>query len=52
MAMTFGVFVVYGVVAHAFRRWVVESTKVQRALRYGFAAVFAGLGARLAFVSK
>jgi threonine/homoserine/homoserine lactone efflux protein len=48
MAMTFAVFVVYGLVAHAFRRWVIESASVQRWLRYGFTAAFAGLGARLA----
>lgn len=48
MAMTFAVFVIYGFVAHAFRRYVVESASVQRWLRYGFAAAFAGLGAKLA----
>ena len=48
MAMTFVVFVVYGFVAHAFRRHVIESASVQRWLRYGFAAAFAGLGAKLA----
>ena len=48
MAMTFVVFVVYGFVADAFRKLVVESARVQRWLRYGFAAAFAGLGARLA----
>lgn len=48
MAMTFGVFVVYGFLAHAFRRLVIESARVQSALRYGFAAAFAALGARLA----
>jgi threonine/homoserine/homoserine lactone efflux protein len=48
MAMTFFVFVVYGFVAHAFRRHVVESASVQRWLRYGFATAFAGLGAKLA----
>ena len=48
MAMTFAVFVVYGFVAHAFRRLVIESATVQRWLRYSFAAAFAGLGARLA----
>jgi threonine/homoserine/homoserine lactone efflux protein len=52
MAMTFVVFVVYGVVAHAFRRWVIDSARVQRWLRYGFAAGFAGLGARLAVTDK
>lgn len=48
MAMTFVVFVVYGFVAHAFRRHVIESASVQRWLRHGFAAAFAGLGAKLA----
>jgi threonine/homoserine/homoserine lactone efflux protein len=48
MAMTFVVFVIYGVAAHAFRRLVIESARVQRWLRYGFAAAFAGLGAKLA----
>jgi threonine/homoserine/homoserine lactone efflux protein len=52
MAMTFAVFVVYGLVAHAFRRAVVDSTRVQGWLRYGFAAAFAGLGAKLAFTEK
>jgi threonine/homoserine/homoserine lactone efflux protein len=52
MAMTFAVFVVYGMVAHAFRRWVIESAAVQSSLRYGFAAAFAGLGARLALSDK
>ena len=52
MAMTFAVFVVYGFVAHAFRRLVIESATVQRWLRYGFAAAFAGLGARLAVSEK
>lgn len=48
MAMTFVVFVVYGFVAHAFRKLVIESARVQRCLRYGFAAAFAGLGVKLA----
>lgn len=48
MALTFAVFVLYGLVAHAFRRLVIESAAVQRWLRYGFAAAFAGLGAKLA----
>ena len=48
MAMTFVVFVVYGCVAHAFRKLVIESARVQRWLRLGFASAFAGLGARLA----
>jgi threonine/homoserine/homoserine lactone efflux protein len=52
MAMTFGVFVVYGFVAHAFRRRVIESARVQRWLRYSFAGAFAALGARLAVTEK
>ena len=48
MAMTFGVFVIYGLVAHAFRRAVIESPAVQAWLRRGFAAAFAGLGTQLA----
>jgi threonine/homoserine/homoserine lactone efflux protein len=48
MAMTFIVFIVYGLVAHAFRRRVIESARVQRWLRYTFAGAFAALGARLA----
>jgi threonine/homoserine/homoserine lactone efflux protein len=52
MAMTFAVFVVYGFVAHAFRRLVVDSARVQKGLRYGFAAAFAGLGAKLALTEK
>ncbi len=48
MAMTFAVFVIYGLLAHAFRRFVIDSSSVQRWLRYGFATAFAALGARLA----
>lgn len=48
MAMTFVVFAIYGLLAHGFRRFVIESARVQSALRYGFAAAFAALGARLA----
>ena len=48
MLMTFMVFVVYGFAAHAFRQRVIGSERVQRWLRYGFAAAFAGLGAKLA----
>jgi threonine/homoserine/homoserine lactone efflux protein len=48
MAMTFVVFVVYGCLAHAFRRHVIDSPRTQAWLRRGFAAAFAGLGAQLA----
>ncbi|HEY3178639.1 MAG TPA: LysE family translocator [Casimicrobiaceae bacterium] len=52
MAMTFTVFVVYGLLAHAFRRTVVESPRVQSWLRRGFAATFAGLGVQLALTER
>jgi threonine/homoserine/homoserine lactone efflux protein len=52
MAMTFVVFVAYGFIAHAFRRLVIESARVQRWLRCSFAAAFAGLGAKLALSEK
>ena len=52
MAMTFIVFVIYGLLAHAFRRLVIESASVQRWLRYSFATAFAGLGAKLALTEK
>jgi hypothetical protein len=37
----------HGFVAHAFRRLAIESAVVQRWLRCGFAALFAGLGVKL-----
>ena len=52
MAMTFVVFVAYGGVAHAFRRAVIDSPRVQSWLRRGFAGAFAGLGAQLAFAER
>ncbi len=52
MLMTFVVFVVYGVLAHAFRQVVIESPRVQGWLRRGFAATFAGLGANLALSER
>ena len=52
MAMTFAVFVVYGLLAHTFRRAVIESPRVQLWLRRGFAVTFAGLGAQLALSER
>jgi len=52
MAMTFAVFVLYGFLAHAFRRAVIESPRVQAWLRRAFAGAFAGLGAQLALTEK
>ena len=48
MAMTFVVFVVYGVFAAAARERMLESPRAMRWARRVFAATFAGLGARLA----
>jgi threonine/homoserine/homoserine lactone efflux protein len=48
MAMTFVVFVIYGLLANAFRQAIVESPRVQAWLRRSFAAAFAGLAANLA----
>lgn len=52
MAMTFAVFVVYGFLAHAFPRAVIESPTVQAWLRRSFAAAFAGLGVNLALSDR
>lgn len=52
MAMTFAVFVIYGLLAHAFRQAVIESPRVQSWLRRGFAGAFAGLGAQLALSER
>ena len=52
MAMTFAVFVVYGYLANAFRRAVIESPRIQAWLRRGFAAAFAGLAVNLAFSER
>ncbi|MGQ0711706.1 MAG: LysE family translocator [Rhodoferax sp.] len=52
MAMTFVVFALYGLLAHAFRTAVLESPRVQAWLRRSFAAAFAGLGAQLALTER
>ncbi len=52
MAMTFIIFVVYGFLAHAFRKAVIESPQVQTWLRRGFATAFAILGTNLALTEK
>ena len=52
MLMTFVVFVAYGMLAHAFRRAVIDSPRVQAWLRRGFAAAFAGLGTQLALSER
>ncbi|NWD59793.1 LysE family translocator [Pseudomonas sp. IPO3774] len=52
MAMTFAVFVIYGLLANVFRRAVIESPRIQNWLRRSFAAAFAGLGLNLAFAQR
>jgi len=52
MAMTFLVFIVYGFLAHSFRKLVIESSRVQAWLRRGFATAFVGLGAHLALSER
>lgn len=52
MAMTFAVFVAYGLLANVFRRAVIESPRVHNWLRRSFAAAFAGLGLNLAFAQR
>ncbi|MBZ0130771.1 MAG: LysE family translocator [Rhodobacteraceae bacterium] len=48
MAMTFVVFVIYGIFAAAARRHVLGNARIMQIMRYGFAATFAGLGLKLA----
>lgn len=52
MAMTFVVFVFYGLLATAFRSAVLESPRVQAWLRRSFAAAFAGLAVNLALSDR
>ena len=52
MAMTFVVFVLYGLLANAFRKAVIESPRVQAWLRRTCAAAFAGLGLNLALSER
>lgn len=49
MAMTFAVFVLYGVFAAAARDAILSSERVMRWLNRSFAAIFAALATRLAF---
>jgi threonine/homoserine/homoserine lactone efflux protein len=52
MAMTFAVFVVYGLFAAGVRDRVITRPKVMAWLRRSFAAGFAALGAKLAFAER
>ena len=48
MILTFAIFVLYGCFAAAARTYILGSDAVLRWLNRGFAAIFAGLAARLA----
>jgi threonine/homoserine/homoserine lactone efflux protein len=52
MAMTFAVFVLYGLFAAATRRHILARPAVMTWLRRTFAAAFVALGARLAFTER
>jgi len=52
MAMTLAVFIVYGLLAHAMRRHVLSSARVQNGMRRSFAAAFAALGLNLALAER
>ncbi|HWE59670.1 MAG TPA: LysE family translocator [Solirubrobacteraceae bacterium] len=52
MAMTFIVFVIYGITAAALRRHVIERPRVVQWVRRVFAASFVGLGAKLAATAR
>jgi threonine/homoserine/homoserine lactone efflux protein len=52
MAMTFVVFVIYGIGAAALRRHVIERPAVVKRIRRAFAASFVGLGIKLAATSR
>lgn len=49
MALTFAIFVFYGVFAASVRTWVLTSERAMRWLNRSFAAVFGALAVRLAF---
>jgi threonine/homoserine/homoserine lactone efflux protein len=52
MAMTFAVFVGYGLLAHGFRQLVVGSAAVQAGLRRGFATAFVVMAVKLAWPER
>ena len=52
MAMTFVVFVLYGMFAALARECVISSPRVMRWLQRSFAGLFAALGVRLAFAER
>ena len=49
MLMTLGIFILYGLFAHAVSGYLIRSTFWRVWLQRGFAVIFAGLGAKLVF---
>jgi threonine/homoserine/homoserine lactone efflux protein len=52
MAMTFLVFVIYGLFANSMRLYIIHSPKLMRLTQRTFAAVFAALGGKLIFTNQ
>jgi threonine/homoserine/homoserine lactone efflux protein len=52
MGMTLGVFMFYGLLAHAFRERVLGSSTLQNRLRQGFAVAFAAMAGKLALSER
>ena len=52
MAMTFIIFVLYGLSANYVRKYIVNSSKVTTWLQKSFAAIFAALGLKLAMTDQ
>lgn len=52
MALTFAVFVGYGLLANAVRQRILASEKITKWMKRGFAAAFAGFAARLALAER
>jgi threonine/homoserine/homoserine lactone efflux protein len=52
MAMTLIIFILYGLLANGFRKYVVNSPKLMVWLQRSFAAIFAALGVKLALTEQ
>lgn len=52
MAMTFIIFILYGLSANGVRRYVVNSPRIITRLRRLFAGIFAALGIKLALIDQ
>ncbi|MDF2366566.1 LysE family translocator [Sneathiella sp.] len=52
MAVTFVIFVIYGLFASRIRHYLLGTPKIVRGIQYGIAATFAGLGLKLALTDR